>query len=1353
MEKKILRILSFLMIAIFAFGVMGLSISAEKLDIPVIEEVAEEELTEASGEEEVELYVADTTVAALYNGETLVGEYGSFSGAFSAVQNGYTIKLYKDIVGEKVADGTHVNLATSKNFTIDGQGHTWYLGDAQTFYLQTSTSVTMYNLTLKVSEAKAAGNFVVLDNGCTLTAGEGTVIRGSYGEDGAAKNVAHVLTVNPWNEKASAFIMLPGSRVENVQISLNANKNATLDMRGGEIAANGVLNAVSASAGSTVKLSGNANVLRPLAYNGAASLSFTNYSGTARLAPTSVDEFVIGTVSGEFTGNVTHNTYGCTASVAGENLEWNAAAKIGDTKYMSFVTAVNSAKNGETVNLLQDVNLTSFQKFASGQKFTIDGSDGKGGRHTVTVTHTSAEGGMYIIGTTDITIKNIRFTGMTDGSRSYGYFRLGDTAKLTMGDNSELSGTADKPIVGNNGGAVWAEGSSTFTMDGEGALIEYVVGKWHGNISGYGGGSKIYIKNGTIRNVENQNAIGSVQTNNEVYITGGSIINSKSGYGVKILAGKKLYLSGDAVITGNAAGNINAGDASAIILNGNFTGEAGVTVAGAPVIFGKVADAAYTVSGNLYLNDTTYVKAYANAEDLTLRWVSECRIGSTDYITFLQALSSVKDGETITLKDNLSYTSAVNFANGKTFTVSGDDGDGDTATKYTINIENTTKGAASVYVNAGTNVTFENINITGAQTTPHDYGFINLSGTVTIGDYCKIGGTADAYMKGTNGGLVWASGNGTFILDGEGAVVEYVQGSYWGNIALRSANSKAYIKKGTITNCKAPGYGQVTSAMDSGNDGGNIYITGGSIVNNEDSGVYIKQGAGKLELSGDAIIEGNVIKSNNTKTDIYLLNNATIVLAGDFTGRTSIIPAASAFGTLGDASYTGYENIVSAVNNQDVVLGDDGVTLKIPHEARIGNAYYWKLRDAVGKTGTIEMLADVTGWGGHMDVAARTLTINGNGHTLHTGPKAASGSQFIFVAFNNGVVNVNNVIFDCQGRPALIAHSTGGGTVTATDCTFINGTEIDNGVLAVSGGSMTLTNCTIEAGKGVAHGVIVVGTNGNAHDKGKTLTMTNCTVTGNTGNKPVVIVNGNGVATLEDVEITGNTATEGVYVAEGGKLILKGETTISGNKKNLTFDNADNITVSSGFEGNINISNGDVATGDKLAVTEAGVTLADVNAFKSDAIATLIPYIKDGAIYWTANPVLSGLTDSGIYTDGSGVIRFMTTFTSVPVTEAVTEFGTYFMSMDSFSDGVTDEELTKVVSFEIGEEGVKAPTEAGQAFFVDALASADKLDTLVQAISYVKLSGIETPVYYNYASAVSVNDAGNGTVKNLGDKA
>ena len=45
----------------------------------------------------------------------------------------------------------------------------------------------------------------------------------------------------------------------------------------------------------------------------------------------------------------------------------------------------------------------------------------------------------------------------------------------------------------------------------------------------------------------------------------------------------------------------------------------------------------------------------------------------------------------------------------------------------------------------------------------------------------------------------------------------------------------------------------------------------------------------------------------------------------------------------------------------------------------------------------------------------------------------------------------------------------------------------------------------------------------------------------------------------------------------------------------------------------------------------------------------------------------------------------------------------------------------------------------------------NKLDAEVMGVSFVKIKGIDTPVYIPYAETISVNSV-NATVKNLGDK-
>ena len=141
MENKILRILSFVMVAMFAFTIMGLIVGAEEWDIPVIEEVAEEEMGEEIVEEEVvEAYAEVTREEAYFEvldaSGTHVGYYVdtvtdgvttlAIEHAFAAVTaNNYKVVLLKDYTFDKTLNPKTTTITMpAKVFTIEGNGNT-----------------------------------------------------------------------------------------------------------------------------------------------------------------------------------------------------------------------------------------------------------------------------------------------------------------------------------------------------------------------------------------------------------------------------------------------------------------------------------------------------------------------------------------------------------------------------------------------------------------------------------------------------------------------------------------------------------------------------------------------------------------------------------------------------------------------------------------------------------------------------------------------------------------------------------------------------------------------------------------------------------------------------------------------------------------------------------------------------------------------------------------------------------------------------------------------------------------------------------------------------------------------------
>ena len=175
---------------------------------------------------------------------------------------------------------------------------------------------------------------------------------------------------------------------------------------------------------------------------------------------------------------------------------------------------------------------------------------------------------------------------------------------------------------------------------------------------------------------------------------------------------------------------------------------------------------------------------------------------------------------------------------------------------------------------------------------------------------------------------------------------------------------------------------------------------------------------------------------------------------------------------------------------------------------------------------------------------------------------------------------------------------------------------------------------------------------------------------------------------------------------------------------------------------------GEIELTGEAAQIKAGTGFESLESVKSitkagTSGATFAYYdAETGKFGWTAAPVLEGATDSGKYEDGTGVIRFLTTFTTAPATAAVENYGTYAIGASNFTGD--PESITKFVKFET------ALTKDGQAFIVDVVnIPAEKLNTNITAISFVKLKGIATPVYLNY-DAVNVESAADGgVVKNL----
>ncbi len=177
------------------------------------------------------------------------------------------------------------------------------------------------------------------------------------------------------------------------------------------------------------------------------------------------------------------------------------------------------------------------------------------------------------------------------------------------------------------------------------------------------------------------------------------------------------------------------------------------------------------------------------------------KIGRVGYATLQDAINAVGDGQTITLLSDETVTTTLLLNTGNSFTI---DGAG-----FDLIFGMSDKTVNCVYVSADTKVLFKNIDIYRNNTTTNNYGFFYIStGSITLGDGAVLGSTSVQMVQG-NGGIIWVqkastdtgTGKAYFTLNGEGAKIQNVKGSWQKGLFDGSNATEVNLLKGTIENC------------------------------------------------------------------------------------------------------------------------------------------------------------------------------------------------------------------------------------------------------------------------------------------------------------------------------------------------------------------------------------------------------------------------------------------------------------------------------------------------------------------------------------------------------------------------
>ena len=313
-------------------------------------------------------------------------EYATLAEAVEAVPTDSTeteIVLLKDYIGSgiKVVAGKNIvfNL-NGKTYTVDkptvGSSGT----ETNGFQLLKDSKVTFKNGTLdSATGADSLPNGgILIQNYCDLTLENVTL------DTSANSNISYVISNNfgSLTAKGNTVIKAADGKVA-FDLWYGMNSNGLYDdgvsVTFGTDFTGSVTGKIEYGAHSRVPSNSNwKDKARLTIANGNFDTTFVDSNNNDGVAP---EDFNITIIGGTFSSDVSAyvpNGYIQNENGAVETLgETNAVAKVGDTYYKTLAGAVTAAKNGETVTLLKNAEMTETIRITDGKKITLalDGHD------------------------------------------------------------------------------------------------------------------------------------------------------------------------------------------------------------------------------------------------------------------------------------------------------------------------------------------------------------------------------------------------------------------------------------------------------------------------------------------------------------------------------------------------------------------------------------------------------------------------------------------------------------------------------------------------------------------------------------------------------------------------------------------------------------------------------------------------------------------------------------------------------------------------------------------------------------------------------------------------------------------
>ncbi|MCM3759949.1 S-layer homology domain-containing protein [Alkalihalobacillus oceani] len=510
-------------------------------------------------------------------------------------------------------------------------------------------------------------------------------------------------------------------------------------------------------------------------------------------------------------------------------------------------------------------------------------------------------------------------------------------------------------------------------------------------------GSVVEMKGGEISGNNSNGAAVLVDAETQFIMSGGLITdNIGGGVGFRGTNGGQFLLSGEASIMGNRdnlgqALNVNMANYRTLILNGNLTGEVGITSSSMTpgAQFGQAAEAGLTGLENLFADNNPHLIA-VYGDGNTLEWqidksslqsrvdtingenLIESKYTEESWQALQEALQdaqNVLNKRTATLAEVNAALEALNAAyaalvSGPVYVSSGGNdstGDGTRDNPYA-----TIQKASQEVRDEGTIYILDDITLSGgvevvARITDKHFT-ISTAPDVAETAVIKRGDPSGKVLfqlennshvtlrniiidgnleRGSLDGRLFNVYTGSTLTIDEGAILQNSYSWHLGSaIFVNNPGSVVEMKGGEISGNKRRDSGGAGAAVlvDSG---AQFMMTGGRITNNTDGGVQSR--GGQILLSGDAVITGNT--HGTSERNVYLQDAHLLTLNGNFTGEAGItaqnrMTPGSQFGQATDGNLTGLENLIADNHPHLFAVYGDGNALvwqtdKSPLQAKV----------------------------------------------------------------------------------------------------------------------------------------------------------------------------------------------------------------------------------------------------------------------------------------------------------------------------------------------------------------------------------------------------------------------------------